>query len=330
MPTAALAKLDIESGATAAGTLQLTNSGDNRLFTSTATYWSNDGTSAPVIRPNGVITGGLIIPAVSATNNLIDVAAMTVCQSGVEYSISAATDQTIARPTVNNFLISSVTINSSQAIAVVAGTEGTAFSETRGAAGGPPLIATDSIEIGQVRYNSQTAAKVLATEIFQVHGTHMERWNFPGWVVLYGRSAGNAGVRFDSALPAIHTGPVTKQVFATYFTPIFAEVQNASDFVPAETSHSVSSTQVYNKTVGATAETLNQGSFTALTQNNVNDLIMTRKNKVSWVRFYPDRNKTPHILSLGTIGITRANPAGDNLSVAVTVSAEEASFERES
>lgn len=330
MPTAASAKVDIESGQTSAGNLQLTDSGDQTLFTSADTYWSNDGAQAPVVRPNGVLTGGIITPAAAGGDNNVDIAAMTICEGGVEYSISATTDETIARPTVSNFVISSVTINNAQAVAIVQGTEGSSFSETRGAAGGPPLIPVDSVEVGQVRYSSQTAAAVLTTEIFQVHGTHMERCTFPGWTVLYGRSEGNAGLQFDSALPEIHTGTVPKQVFVDYYTPIFAEVQSASDYVPAENSFSVSSTQLYNKTVGATSSSLTQGSFNALVTNGVNDLIITRADKVSWVRFYPDRTKAQHIMTLGTIGVTRSFPAGDNISVACTVSAEEKSINRES
>jgi len=75
---------------------------------------------------------------------------------------------------------------------------------------------------------------------------------------------------------------------------------------------------------------LSQGSFNAVVNNAVNDLVITRADKVSWVRFYPDRTKTPHIMTLGTIGIVRSFPAGDNISAAVTVSAEESSFNRES
>ena len=93
---------------------------------------------------DGLATGGEVTPG--STNNNVSVAALTCFLAGVLTTVSADSDVAITRPT-STHNISSVTINSSGVIAVVAGTDGTAFSATRGAAGGPPLIPVGSIEI---------------------------------------------------------------------------------------------------------------------------------------------------------------------------------------
>jgi len=213
--------------------------------------------------------------------------------------------------------------NSVCAIAVVAGTDSTSFSETRGAAGGPPLIPTDSVEIAQVRLTSNSAAVVDATEIFDTVGTHTERADYPLFDINY-----NGGsVTFYSANPEIHTGPVPKAVYASYATPIFADVSLASDFVPPETTHAVASQQVYGSTIGSTSSTLAQGSFTAYLNNGVSDGLVGLKNQNLWFKFFPDRYQSSYIVTQGKLGIARTFPAGDSLQAACTISAESSAAE---
>ena len=109
----------------------------------------------------------------------------------------------------------------------------------------PPLIPVDSIEIAQVRVTTSAAGAVAASQIYQVVGSHCERADFPLRTVNYDEGS----VTFLDALPEIHTGTVPKKVYASYAEPIFADVALASDFVPPETSHSVTSTQVYGTTL---------------------------------------------------------------------------------
>lgn len=118
-----------------------------------------------------------------------------------------------------------------------------------------------------------------------------------------------------------------KGVYASYASPIFAEVALASDFVPPETSHSVTSTQVYGSTIGSSAATLNQGSFVAYLENGVADPLVLLKNSTLWFRFYPDRYASPYILSQGKLGIARQFPAGDQIQAACTISASAAAVE---
>ncbi|MBE9533901.1 MAG: hypothetical protein IMF03_02795 [Proteobacteria bacterium] len=258
-------------------------------------------------------------------------AALSCYLAGVLTNVGAAADKTITRGITLEMTIHSVTVTAAGAIAIVDGTEGSAHVETRGAAGGPPLIDVDAIEIAQIRVTTKAAAVITANEIFEVVGTHRERYDFPTWEIDHVRVAdqvlGLAGITFNSALPLIHTGPVPKKVFAAYNEPQLAEVPNSTDFVPPETSHSVSSTEIYGGVVGATSKSLGQGSFTAHLKDGISDGLLVLKNEKLWFKFKQDRLKTPYILAQGILGIARTFPAGASIVAACTVSAEKTSVE---
>lgn len=321
MATAENAKLEYEAGQNAVAMSALTDSGDATVFTSAAATWSGRSGYAPVVRPDGLLTGGAITP--SATNNEVNVAALTCNLAGVSTAV-AGDAVTITRPSGDVSKVISITVNSSGMLAAVAGTDGAsaAFVETRGAAGGPPLIPVGSIEIGQVRVTTSTDAVITSAQIYAVPGLHVERADFP----LYDINYTEGQVEFLAALPKIHTGTLPKGVFASYASPIFTEV-DSSDFVPPETSHSVSSTQIYGRTIGATSSTLGQGSFTAYLANGVSDGFVALKNETLWFRFYPDRYQSAYILAQGKLGISRTFPAGDQIQAACTISANEPAIE---
>lgn len=321
MATAENAKLDYEAGQNAVSMTLLTDSGDRTTFTSAASLWSQRSGFTPVIRPNGLLTGGAV--TTNASNDTVTVAAMTLNLNGVVTTVNAGTASISRGLTTDTHRITSITINSSGAITAVAGTDHTDFSETRGANGGPPLIPVDSVEIAQVRVTSVSAAVVASSEIFQVPGLHQERADFPLFKVNYG----SGSVTMLAQLPASHTGPVAKRIYASYASPIFAEVSLASDFVPPENTHSVTSTQIYGSTLGATSTTLNQGTFTAYLDSGVSDALVTLKDNILWFRFYPDRYKSGYILSQGKLGIARTFPAGDNIQAACTINAAAAATE---
>ncbi len=322
MPTAENAKLQYEAGQTSYAMAALSTS-DGLNYTSSASLWSRKAGYAPVVRPNGLLTGGAITPDSALVNDKVDVAALTCNLNGVVTSVAAG-EVTISRGvSTDTHRITSITVNSGGSLAAVAGVDGTSFSETRGADGGPPLIAVDSIEIGQVRTTSVTAALVASTEIFQVVGTHTERADYP----LYSIEYGSGKVLYTATNASIHTGPTPRKVFASYAAPIFADVPLASDFVPPETTHSVTSTQVYGSTLGSSSSTLNQGSFTAYLNDGVTDGLVQLKNSILWFKFYPDRYKTPYTLQQGKLGISRTFPAGENMQAACTISAESTAVE---
>ena len=277
------------------------------------------------------MTGGIITPANSGTNDLVDVSAATCYVGGVKYTVAAETDLAITRAvSTDTHIINSIVIQSDggsgMEFAVVSGTDSTSFSTTRGAAGGPPYVPVDNIEVGQVKTTSYTAAAILSTEIFQVVGTHTERSDQPVW----SEDWANGEITFASALPEIHTGDAARKVYAAYYTPIFSEVSLASDFTPAEETHSVTSTQVYGSTIGATSRTQGQGSFTARLQTGVTDLFLAVKNKTIWFKFYPDRYRDEFILTQGVLGIKRQFPAGDSMIANCTISADSSSIDKES
>lgn len=328
MPTAENAKLEYEAGQNAVAMIALSDSGDGTLFESADSLWSKRSGSEPIVRPDGLVSGGVVIPAVLAGDDDVDVSSISCYLAGVLTAVSAAADTVIARAATDVACIESITVTSAGAIAVVKGTDSadTSFSETRDTAGGPPLIPVGSIEIAQVRTTSNVAGPILASEIFAVVGTHTERYDFP----LFEMKTDLGSVVFYSANPSIHTGSIPKGVFAQYSSPIFAEVGLASDFVPPETSHSVSSEQVYGAVLGSSSKSLNQGTFIAKTQDGITDALVTLKDENLWFRFYQDKYKTPHILCQGSLGITRTFPAGSSIQASCTISAESTAIEKAS
>ena len=326
MPTAQNARLDYEAAQTLYAMAALTDSGDHQTFTSAADYWSQKSGYTPDIKPNGVLTGGVISPT-AGQNDKVDVTAISLNLNGVVTAVAGSSGVAISRGvTSDTHRITSITVSAAGSVVAVAGVDGTAFSETRGADGGPPLIAVDSVEIGQVRVTSVSAAEVGETEIKQKPGVHMEKANYPS----YTPDPLTGSLRFAAALPMIHTGPVAKKVFAEVYEPDFAEVVDATAFVPPETTHSISSTQVYKRAIGAVSSSLNQGSFSAMLTNGVTDPLVQLKNEKLFFRYYPDENQTEHLICVGILGAARTFPPDNNIQGNFTINAEYAARELES
>lgn len=305
--------LRYESGQALQAFEEMTDSGDQTIFNGSFAPISNKSGFEPTIAPYGLLTGGVITPD-AGVNDSVDVAALTVLAPGMTGAdadgvVSVAADTvTITRAvSTDTHMINSITIDSTGAVAVVTGTDGTAFSETRGAAGGPPYIPVGSIEIGQVRTTSFTAAVVASSEIFQVVGTHQERSDYP----VYELDRSINELTFADVLPAIHTGDLPKKVYIKGYTPIFAPIPEAYDFVPAEQSHSLSSTDTYDGAKGSYSSSLNQSTFSALLKDGSTDAVVQQKNENLWFEYRDDRDKTlPKILTQGVLGVGRAFPAG--------------------
>jgi hypothetical protein len=321
MPTAENAQLKMEVAQEPVALEILADSGDHTIFTTSEAPLSRVSGFTPTIRPNGVKTGGAITPAVSGTNNLVDVAALTCNLAGVETSVAADTDVAVTRTAAGDaFQITSITVNSGGTIAAVAGTEGPAFSETRAAAGGPPLIPVGSIEIGQVRLTSNTDAAILASEIKQVPGTHKELAAYP----LYDVDYRTGEVTFVSALPLSHTGAVPKRTYAEYYTPVRIALPEVSAFKAPEESHSITSTQTYDGTRASSAKSLNQGSFNEKVLDGVTDFVVQHQGKNLWWQFFPDRAIAGvYLEGQGILGVTRNFPADGLIDVAATISSEQ-------
>jgi len=317
-----------EASQTAVAMAALTDSGDRKFFESVDELWSNESGTEAVVRPDGVASGGATTPGAA---DQVAVAALACYQGGILRVISENAALDVARPTLAMAKYS-IIIDGSQTITAIKGTEsGSVVSDVRGAEGGPPLIPVGQVEVGQIHITSSTSGVYTTSEIKQIVGVHMERFDFPTWSekrmnVVNGVS-GMAGVEFTTALPAIHAGGVPKAVHASYFEPDFAEVPESSDFTPPETTHSTSSKQIYGKTLGSTSSSLGQGSFTAYLKDGISDPLLSKKNKTIFVKFKPDRLKTPYILCQGKFGVSRSFPAEDNITASCTISATESAVE---
>lgn len=311
-----------ESGQTPYPFEEMADSGDNTLFSASFAPISQASGFTPSVCPYGLKTGGTATG--TTTNDQVAVAAMTLCMPGSSAADAngdvavAAGNVTITRATgPDTHIVNSVIVNDSGALAVVSGTGGTSFSETRDAAGGPPLIPVDAVEVGQVRTTSNTAGVISSSEIFQVPGLHQEKSSQPGFDVNYFEGQ----VAFKSALPAIHTGPAPKKVYIKGATPIFANVPFGSDYTPAETTYSVSSTDTYDGPVGTSSASLNAASFTGILEDGVTDDILQFEGQTLWFEYLPDRDVSlPKQLTQGIMGFTRDYAAGGTVNCTFTVS----------
>lgn len=329
MPSADQALVRYEAGATPTAYTALTDSGDRTLFRAAGSPWSRRAGFEPVIRPNGLLTGGRVTPANSGTDDAVDIAAGSAYIDGVLVEWNAATDVTITRATsTDTHMICSIVVENAGAtvgnVKAVVGTDHTAFSETRDATGGPPLIPLAEVELAQVRTTSDTAAAISSGEIYSVVGLHTERSDYPVYDIDY--FAGT--VTFVDALPAAHDdgagSPVAKPVYATYSVPIFADVPIASDFEPPENSYSVNSTQVYGRTLGNTTASLNAGSFTAYLNDGVTDPLVGLAGQNLWFKFYPNKYQAAHIVCQGILGVEREFPAANAISASCSINADAA------
>jgi len=333
MSTSSKAKISIETGQTLTVYAAMTDSGDHQIH-SVGTIFSGKSGFESSIRPEGMVAGRNVL-SVSVTADTVVVAGFTCYLKGVLTTITAASDTFTRNTGPGKAAIISVTVTSGGALAIVPGGEGagSTFSETRDAAGGPPYIPVNHIEIGQLRITSSTAAVLTAAEIFQVVGTHTERFDFPSWeesnlgdgIKADSNAEQQSHIKLSSALPAIHTGGTYKLIYAQYYTPIFSELAKTSDFVPADQAHSVSSQQYYNGTIASAAASLGAGAFTALLTDGISDAILNEQDEIITVKYWSDRNKSPYVLSQGALGIARSFPVAAQNQAVVTIAAEKKS-----
>jgi len=335
MANAENAKIQIELGQELTTYTAATDSGDHQIYNA-GTLWSGKSGFEPSVRPNGMVSGRNVLSSAS-TSDQVNVAAFTAYSKGSLKTVTA-TNSTFSRPTTGGASkVVSVTMASDGSIATVAGPENAAgFASTRGSDGGPALIPTNSVEVGQLRVTSSTSAALATSEIYQVPGQHTERYDYPTWDeynVGFGVQADTpaeetAHAKFASALPQIHSNSITKQIYIQYYTPVFSDLSRAMDFVPIEESYSVSSTQIYGgRSVGSSSKSLNQGSHTAMLSDGVSDAIVQQKGETLTRKFFPDQNQTPYILDQGNLGISRTFPVNDQIQADCTISGESQSAE---
>jgi hypothetical protein len=331
MATSQKAKVQVELGRTLVDFAAMTDSGDHQIFGGSGALWSGKDGYEPDVRPNGIVSG-LRLLSTHASNDTVTIAAFSAYSAGIEYSVSA-TSLALTRPSVSNYKICSVIMDDTGTIDEVEGTEGSSFSATRGATGGPPLIPVDAVEIGQVRFDSQSAAVIASDEIYQDMGTHAEYADYPMPEVFNIGNGVNAStvtektahIKFNEVLPLVHTGSVPKAVYIKYYAPTFTTLARTSDFKAAELGVTKSSESVYEGSgvsgaIGSMkADSVGDVTVTVFANDGVTDAILREKGEVMTIKFFPNANKAPYLLSQGMVGVSRDFPSGEQNKINLTV-----------
>ena len=189
----------------------------NRFWgTSASSYWNRQ--QGITVRIEGVIGSPTITPAAAGGDNNVDVAAFSYYAAGTTVATSTAkTDLTLTRPASGKYNWNLIHVNKTTgAVTATTGTDGDAYSDTFAAAGGPPLVATTELIIGAVKWSSDTAAAVLASEIYYTlsDGTLIqERSDVPAYTIF----PMEGGILLNEALIVAHTGSVPRSVYATFY-----------------------------------------------------------------------------------------------------------------
>ena len=300
---------------------------------SAATIWSNYGTNAPSIVPNGVISGGIGSVPASGSNDVVDCTALSCYLLATSESdttaVTAGVDLSLTRPITAVSKVNSVTVSSAGSLAVVVGVDGstTAFSETRGAAGAPPWIPTGSIELFQVRMTSDTAAPIVASEIYSSLNIHREQYSTPGFAIYpIGDDSIDAYIKFESEPPAIHSddaGSTTagKLVSAVIYSPVFSDQPSGADFTQSALGYSQGSTPLFQGGAdGTSSKSLSAASWTAILTNGITDnlVAIAADNNVT-VKYFPDQYKAPYRIEQGKCGVAITNAMEASTSAAVTL-----------
>ena len=330
MTTAENSLLYFENGQSLVSMAALVDAGDHKTYNSAAEIWSDESGFAPVIKPDGVLTGFVVTPAISGANDKVDLSAGSLNLAGVVTTLAASVDITCLRGADADVCrINSITTNSVAAVAVVNGVDGASFCEVRGANGGPPFIPFGSVELAQVRLSSITAAPIAGSEIYAIPNRHREMANYPSilkteFIREQNATIGLAGVVLSPALMLNHTGNTTKNVCAQYYEPEFSELPKAADFQPAANSMATSSQPFYGGVIGEVSTTLKAGKFKAFLDNGISDPILVKEGKKIWIKYFVDRLQTDnYILTQGFLGINVQYPARGSIFADFTINAND-------
>jgi len=271
---------------------------------------------------DGVVSGCRIIPAISGSDDVVDVLVGTINIAGVEVSCAGATDLAIARG-ASACIKYSILVSDAGVVSALAGTTFTSLSTTRGADGGPPLVTVGYVEIGQIWYISLTPAAVASTEIHMDPESHREYSIYPGW--KYGNPTIDDDQKIELAIALMlnHTGPVSRVLYAQYYNPTFIKLDNVFDFKPPRSTYSGSDQKTYDEVARSSGnESYGDASFNILIDHNGDNILSRAAGDVRWFKFYPDRTKDNYILFCGRISYTDEYPQDNLMKASVTVVTE--------
>lgn len=109
---------------------------------------------------------------------------------------------------------------------------------------------------------------------------------------------------------------------------LFAVIEPARNWKPAETSNSASSQQYYNgKTVGSFTTSQGQASVELSLGDGVSDAIIAKMGQNLCWRYKPDKYRTPYQITKGVGSIARTNTAGASPTATITISVQQPSVD---
>ena len=299
------------------------NAGNTAIYTLSNALVSIQ--SDRTVRPDGHISGGSVTP--NAANDKIDITAGAVYLGGERVTFSASSGFDVARPTLTHIKYA-ICVNTSGVISAEAGTEGGSFSDTRGAAGGLPLIPADMTQIASVQYSSVTPALVLASEISEIPigadglGGRV-LYDYPNFELTihpdYDAGIDYAHVTFNFAPATVYADADGARCYVDYSTPSFSEIGLSNDFVMPEETVSGNSTTVYRKVIKAVGRDQGDASLTIMGDDIVNDMKPYRGKNV-WVKaVFDPLIPTKYCMFAGSVGVATSIPADDNTTYSVTI-----------
>jgi len=283
------AKVLVELGGVEFDYEALSDNGDHKTYkvATAGRLFSMVGDQKPLIRPGGVLTGLEVTPDDAEVNNTVDINAGTAWINGALVTLAAATEGLAVRGTAPNiFKIDSITLTDAAAIA---------------------------------------AAAIKASEIFKVPNQHRELASYPTYVVQpVGEApyAGTARVVFSEALPLIHTGPLTKTVYARYTNPNFVTLPECSEIKLPRDTFSQTEEKTYDGPRAAVSLGRGSGGFSCLHDGTGTALIMQVKGTQRFLKFFPDKYLTGYWICLATLAIADEYPAGGSMKAAVSLGSQ--------
>jgi len=331
-------KVEIEIGTTfysmgALSTVSTPEEDVGKIWTTSATYISDQKNLQPIVRIDGVISGLVISP--TSNYNEVVVSPGSAYIKGTKVTLASATAASnIPRPLVSgNVLITAITIDANGSINQRDGTEGSAGG-SRGAAGGPPFIPIDEVLVGYVNatYYAGSASGAQAVASSEVDNESKERTFVPSYKVLYHDGEGdrdnatNAGaIELATALTKTHAqtadGPGThyRNVYASYNAASFEELGEVMD-LSFDESVEVITSRAYGDKADRKRETVPSwtGSFSVYV-DRVQDVMNYVKNSTRWMKFYPDDDETEHWVARGILSVSRTFPVSDNMTASVSI-----------
>jgi len=325
-------------GGTYFAMVQLTDDGDHINYNHTAgTFLSNfvgdSGVDySPTVRVDGVLSGGVVIPAVSGTDDLVDVSSLAANIAGVALTgaakAAADTDLSCTRGGVGTeYLINSIVCDSAGTFTVVAGTGAAADNSTgaRDAAGAPPLIPLLKIEVAQVRFTTSADAAVTAAEIKMTPNVtrEMSRNGKTIYARTEGGALGSPGVQMTSAQSLIHTGAVSKGIWMSGYSESFTEWQGANNVQLQGETVSSTSSETFTETRSFPASEVSDGSFDWDYTDLANDpewATMDGKGALVWFKLYQKSSDTSYLAGQSIVSGVPAVAASGPTTTSLTLS----------